>query len=60
MKYKKYLEQILLQKQIEMYRDTNPQNYEPRVMKKEKRRVKRERKNSYVDEDGVYHAHESS
>ena len=28
-------------------------------MWKEKRKVKRERKNSYVDEDGVYHPHES-
>lgn len=28
-------------------------------MWKEKRRVKRERKNSYVDENGVYHPHES-
>lgn len=29
-------------------------------MKKEKWKVHWERKNSYVDENGVYHAHESS
>ena len=28
-------------------------------MWKEKWKVKRERKNSFVDEDGVYHPHES-
>lgn len=28
-------------------------------MRKEKWKVKRERKNSFVDENGVYHPHES-
>ena len=34
--------------------------YKPKVMRKEKRKVKRPRVNSYTDENGVHHGHVSS
>lgn len=45
---------------MELLKEGGHASYEPRVMKKEKWKVHRERKDSYVDSEGNYHAHENS